>query len=319
MKLKDLYKIAVKLGMEADPRPIAEMKALLAKRKKAYEKMEEDDKKYYDLEALENPFEDSRILHINTPEDDIKTILAGIDMEGAEVLLAAELNRRGQKIDLVLAHHPEGRALLGLGDVMDQQNSIMETCGVPINVAEKLMTPRMNEIRRAVHPSNFIRGIDTAKLLGINYACTHTITDNLVYQFMKKYVAKQKFNTVGDVVKHLMKLPEYQHASKAGNPPMVVCGGKDSRAGKVFPTEITGGTSGNEAIYEKLSHAGMGTLITMHMGEKHRVEAEKHHLNVIVAGHMASDSLGMNLLLDQFEKKGVKKVIPCGMFRVKRK
>lgn len=319
MKLKALFSLAVSLGMQADPRPMAELKSMLAKRKKAYEKMEEDEKKYFDPESLENPYDDSRVLNEANPNHEIKTILAGIDMEQSELMLAAELGRQGKKVDLVLAHHPEGRALLGLGDVMDMQNSIMEACGVPINVAEKLMTPRSTEIRRAVHPSNFIRGIDTAKLLGVNYACTHTITDNLVYEFMKKYVAGKKYHTVKDVLDHLMKLPEYQMASKAGNPPIVVCGSKESRAGRVFPTEFTGGTSGNEAIYEKLSHAGVGTVLSMHMSEKHRVEAEKHHLNVIVLGHMASDSIGMNLLLDQFQKKGVKEVVPCGMFRVKRK
>lgn len=319
MKLKILFSLAVSLGMQADPRPMAELKAMLAKRKRAYEKMEEDEKKYFDLESLENPYDDSRILHAESPEHDIKTILAGIDMEQSEIMLAAELSRQGTKVDLVLAHHPEGRALLGLGDVMDMQNSIMEACGVPINVAEKLMTPRSNEIRRGVHPANFNRPVDTARLLKINYACTHTITDNLVYQFLKKYMAGKKFNTVKDVMDHLMKLPEYQMASSAGNPPIVAVGTKESRAGKVFPTEFTGGTSGNEAIYEKLSQAGVGTILSMHMSEKHRTEAEKNHLNVIVAGHMASDSIGMNLLLDQLQKKGVKEVIPCGMFRVKRK
>jgi putative NIF3 family GTP cyclohydrolase 1 type 2 len=56
----------------------------------------------------------------------------------------------------------------------------------------------------------------------------------------------------------------------------------------------------------------------MHMSEPHRLEAEKHHINVIVAGHMASDSLGVNLFLDELEKKGIKVVPMSGLIRVKR-
>ncbi|PJB18902.1 NGG1p interacting factor NIF3, partial [Candidatus Falkowbacteria bacterium CG_4_9_14_3_um_filter_36_9] len=53
-------------------------------------------------------------------------------------------------------------------------------------------------------------------------------------------------------------------------------------------------------------------------GEEHRKEAEKNHINVVIAGHMASDSLGMNLFLDELEKKGIT-VVPCsGLIRVKR-
>jgi hypothetical protein len=40
----------------------------------------------------------------------------------------------------------------------------------------------------------------------------------------------------------------------------------------------------------------------MHLSEDHRKEAEKHHINVVIAGHISSDNLGMNLLLDEIEK-----------------
>jgi hypothetical protein len=47
-------------------------------------------------------------------------------------------------------------------------------------------------------------------------------------------------------------------------------------------------------------------------------KSSEQSLNVIITGHMSSDSLGMNLWLDELEKKGVE-VIPCGgLIRVKR-
>ena len=48
-------------------------------------------------------------------------------------------------------------------------------------------------------------------------------------------------------------------------------------------------------------------------------DLNKLHINVIDAGHMAADSIGANLYLDELEKKGIV-VIPCsGLIRIKRK
>ena len=60
-----------------------------------------------------------------------------------------------------------------------------------------------------------------------------------------------------------------------------------------------------------MANAGIGTTIAMHQSEKHRESAEKAHINVVIAGHISSDSIGMNLILDQLEKKGIE-IIPFG-------
>ncbi|MCG2796364.1 MAG: hypothetical protein L6427_10975, partial [Actinomycetia bacterium] len=69
---------------------------------------------------------------------------------------------------------------------------------------------------------------------------------------------------------------------------------------------------------EKLAQAGVGTIVGMHMGDKPRKEAEKQHVNVVIAGHIASDSIGVNLFLDELEKKGVKSTTFSGLDRVSR-
>ncbi|MDI6716221.1 MAG: NGG1p interacting factor NIF3, partial [Actinomycetota bacterium] len=38
----------------------------------------------------------------------------------------------------------------------------------------------------------------------------------------------------------------------------------------------------------------------------------------VIAGHMASDAIGMNLLLDKLENSGVKIITTSGLMRVKR-
>jgi hypothetical protein len=78
---------------------------------------------------------------------------------------------------------------------------------------------------------------------------------------------------------------------------------------RVF-VDMTGGTSGSEFAFEKLAQrSDIGTIVAMHIPEKHREQAEKHHINVVIAGHMASDTLGMNLLLDGVERLTGEKLI----------
>jgi putative NIF3 family GTP cyclohydrolase 1 type 2 len=40
----------------------------------------------------------------------------------------------------------------------------------------------------------------------------------------------------------------------------------------------------------------------MHLSEEALENAKKAHLNVIIAGHVSSDTLGLNLLFDELEK-----------------
>jgi len=58
--------------------------------------------------------------------------------------------------------------------------------------------------------------------------------------------------------------------------------------------------------------------VGMHVSEDHRKEAEAAHLNIVIAGHISSDSLGMNLFLDELEKRGIEIVCSSGLTRVKR-
>ena len=64
-----------------------------------------------------------------------------------------------------------------------------------------------------------------------------------------------------------------------------------------------GGSEGSPKLYEKMAQAGIGTVVGMHVSEEHKKEADTAHINVVIAGHISSDSLGMNLFLDELEKQ----------------
>jgi len=317
MKLKDLYALGVTMGIQSDPRGKDGVEKLLLRRKKAYDELPKSKKAEYDLEDLVNPYSDSRIFW-GDPDTEVDSIMAGIDINAAEVLLADRLNGKGETIDLLLTHHPEGASLASLHEVMDVQVDIWEKYGVPVNIAEGVMRDRIGEVQRRFSPVNHAEAVDAARLLGLSFMGMHTVTDNLVHTYMEKLFAKSEPYTVGDVVDILKKEPEYQEAMKGKAGPTIFAGNPGNRAGRVAPIEFTGGTEPSSIIYEKLAHAGVGTVVGMHAAEEHRKEAIKHHINLVIAGHMSSDSLGMNLLLDAYEKQGIK-ILPCsGLIRIKR-
>ncbi len=316
MKIKEIFDLALKMGIEADPRGKEEIDRLLAKAKADFEKLKDEERADFDLERLTNPYSDTRIL-FGDPEAPVKRLICGIDIEVGEVILADRLNEKGEGIDLLLAHHPEGRALAGLSDVMKMQADIWSREGVPINAADFLIDKRMKEVARSLMPINHNRAVDAARLLGIPFMNVHTPSDNMVTSYLQKGLDEAKPRTVKEVVDYLKTIEEYKEAAKIGAGPMILIGDGEKRAGRVV-VDMTGGTEGPEDVYEKLAVAGVGTVVGMHMSDKLKKKAEEYYLNVVIAGHIASDNLGLNLLLDEVEKRGIEVLGCSGFIRVKR-
>lgn len=314
MKIKEIYNLAIKMGIEADLRGKEVVERFLKRKREKYQSLAENEKDDFDIEALENPYLDSRILNM-AKDKEIKRVLIGIDIEPAEILLAKEIGNT----DLIIAHHPLGKGLANLHEVMGLQCDVLNLYGVPINIAEKLMKEKISEVARGINRVNHQRTVDAAKILGFNLICLHTTTDNLAAKFLKEKVKEENsLMRIEDLVSLLKEIPEYQEATKFGAGPKIFVGEKENRCGKIAVTEITGGTEGSPKIYEKMAIAGIGTIVGMHMAEEHKKEAEAANVNMVVAGHISSDSLGMNLFLDELEKKGIE-IIPCsGLIRVKR-
>ncbi|MDD5146240.1 MAG: NGG1p interacting factor NIF3 [Candidatus Pacebacteria bacterium] len=314
MTTKEIFDLAIKAGTEADLRGSEQVAKMLERRKKDYEKLDEKAKADFDQDNLSNPYLDSRVLNISEDRE-IRKVLVGVDMEPAEILLAHELG----DIDLVIAHHPEGRGLAHLADVMELQSEVLSQYGVPINVAEGLMKVRISEVARGVNAANHNRAVDAARLLKINFVCIHTPCDNLAAHFLKEKVENNPgLEKVDDLLTTLKEIPEYREAIKIGAGPKIYAGSPDNYLGRVAVTEITGGTEGSPKLYEKMAQAGIGTVVGMHLSEEHRKEAEAANVNVVIAGHISSDSLGVNLFLDQLERQGIE-VVPCsGLIRVRR-
>jgi len=293
MKLINFYNQAVRFGRAADPRR--------------------------DKGGITS-YPDSAIL-FGRPNTQVNKIMVGIDIEVAELLLADRI-REKEGLDLVLAHHPEGKSYAGLHKVMRLQVDLLRQAGVAYKTAVSLLEERMLEVERRVLPQNHTRPVDAARLLNMPYMNMHTPADNHVYSFLDR-LFKQKRRPprlVGDIVKMLRDIPEYQIAEKFNTGPRIILGNSNRLAGNIL-LEMTGGTEGSKDVFGKLYKAGVRTLVSMHLSEEHLKKVREANLNVVIAGHISSDTLGLNLLLDNIEKSAKQQfqVVSCsGFTRIKR-
>jgi hypothetical protein len=316
MKLAEIYALAIDLGMAADPRGRAAAEQALAAARGAYDQLAAADKLFFDRESLANPYADTRILN-GAPEAEIGKLIAGIDIETAELLLVRQLNEAGADIDLVLSHHAHGSAFLGLPQVMRLQPAAWAAAGLPLAQAQELMRPRREEVALKVSGGNYNRTIDAARLLGLPLMCAHTACDNLVNDYLDRLMRQAQPESLADVISLLLQLPEIAAAAADQNPPRLVAGAAGNKAGRIF-IDMTGGTAPPNDYYRLAAAAGIGTVICMNAKREAIALAAEAKLNVVSAGHMACDSIGMNLFLDQLAARGVEIIAASGLTRVSR-
>lgn len=259
------------------------------------------------LAGLEEVPEDSGII---VEGENIKKVAVGVDMEAAEILIAREIGA-----DLVISHHPAaGLPRINLHKVMENQIDRMVEAGVPINKAQKALKEAMEDVEALLHASNYERAASAAKLLGMPFMAIHTpadiISEKTVQEHLDKRLKDKPRAKVKDVIDVLKELPEYQNAETQ---PLVRVGSKDSFAGKVFVT-MAGGMGGGKEVAKAYFEAGVGTLIVMHMAKEVVKELKKQNIgNVIVAGHMASDSVGLNKIISKLEEEGLEVIRMSGI------
>lgn len=302
MKIETFYRKAVAAGIANDPRGPEAVRKLLDEEKAKAEKLTEDERASWEGDRLFNPYSDSRIL-AGDPAAEARKVIVGIDMDTAEVLLAHTLNRdRAAGIDLVISHHPQGVALAQLAAVMRVQSDMLALYGVNISVAEQLLERRIGEVERRLLPGNHSRSVDAARLLGLPMMCLHTPADNCVNTFLASLFEKEKPARLKDLIDLLRTIPEYRAAVGRMAGPKIVSGAETAHCGRIA-VEMTGGTEGSKTIYESYAVSGVSTIVGMHISEEALENAKKAHLNVVLAGHISSDTLGLNLLFDEIERE----------------
>ena len=245
---------------------------------------------------------------IMVPGENIKKVLFWVDMDTPEIMLGKQLG-----YDCVVSHHPR-IVNVDMLDVLDDHIRKLEALGVPRNRSQKLLAERKKELSYNQHVSNTRRSESAAKLLNMPFVSLHTpadvISERIVQEFLDKKFAGKPETKVQEVVEALEEIPEYKNSARK---PVIRVGAKESYAGKIYVL-MSGLTGPGPAITKEYFDAGVGTLVLMHIPEKDVKEVDEQKIgNVVVAGHMSSDSLGMNVIAKEWEKHGVETTMMSGV------
>ena len=315
MNLRQLFDTSVRLGIAQDVRGEAPIRAQLARRRQEYEALPDWQKPYYDQERFVNPFGDVRLAYSPRPPEEVEldTIVLGIDIHLAELLLADRLRSAGQRVDAVIAHHAHGigRSPSLSWDTMPFMVDIMVREGVDRADAEASIYPYIEGKLRELEDFHRI-GPDTAKLLGLPLGCIHTPADYYITVGVRAAVEGAK--TVGDVVRALHTLPEVHSSAQLGAGIRVMTGDESRPAGRIL-YKFGGGYILPPSAYPLLGKAGVNTVLQIACGAEHARAAEEAGVTIIRIAHAACDNVGINLLLDDvIREHGPLNVIACGAF-----
>ncbi len=258
-----------------------------------------------DLSGLRDVPADSGV-HVRG--DSVRRVFATVDCDVADLLMARDL-----RCDTVLTHHPEGAASLHGWKLMTLQIEQMVECGVPVARAEAAIQRRMQSVEVGSHARNYARVVQAAQLLNLFFLDVHlpcdVITRRLIAEKMAPFNRAQSRATVAEVIAALQEFPEQK---RAATQPKLRLGAPDHLAGRVT-VAMAGYTNGGVDVLKAYFDAGIGSVLMMHFPEADLKEAREQKLagNLIVTGHMASDSIGINVYLDELERRGLE-VIRAG-------
>ncbi|HSL93093.1 MAG TPA: hypothetical protein VK905_00645 [Bacillota bacterium] len=242
--------------------------------------------------------------------ENIRKVLIGVDMGTAEILLARQLG-----VDLVIGHHPVGGTTRSqFPEVMKRQYDKMVEAGIPINRAQKALAKKIGQVERAGHAGNYDQAWSAARLMNMPFMGIHSPTDVLAERTVEARLAEHLKDkpraTLQDLLDALNDMPEYQ---KTLSKPVIRVGAAGDYAGKPLVI-MAGGTNGGVDVIKAYFDAGIGTTISMHMPEDVITAVKEQNIgNIVVAGHMASDSVGLNVFIKALEERGLEVIRMSGI------
>ncbi|MFC2077891.1 hypothetical protein ACFLTM_03705 [Candidatus Bipolaricaulota bacterium] len=242
---------------------------------------------------------DSAIHH---PGDGIRKILIGIDLKQAELKMAQDLG-----YDCAVAHHPSaGMSVLRYHEVLLRHVDQMVKAGVPEDVARGVMAETIEARRVLASMQNYDHAPSVARLLDMPYLNIHTPLDEIGRRRMAEAVATvDPEKSVADLIEHLRRsFGEFRSAQTEIEVRVGKAGNRIGRA--VFSHGA--GTNGGYPVAKAYFDHGIDTVLYIHCRPE---EAEKLRdeygdaTNLIVTGHIASDSVGINPYVERLRGEGL--------------
>lgn len=235
--------------------------------------------------------------------NNLRRAIFGVDLDAAELMLAKQ-----QGFDVAIAHHPcGGGTWAGFPKVLERHIPIMTGAGVPRDQAEAAVREMQEEHGPRTHLLNYDRLPSVARMLGLPFMNVHAPADEIGRREMSRAISEgvRPDSTVGDSIAVLQKFPEFAHAR---TPVIVRMGSQDAPLGRwVFSHGA--GTNGGYPVASAMFRNGVDTLFYIHVDPGHlkRIKEEfgKSKKNLVITGHIASDSVGINVVIRRLRREGL--------------
>ncbi|HEX9709060.1 MAG TPA: hypothetical protein VGB42_03715 [Candidatus Thermoplasmatota archaeon] len=246
-----------------------------------------------------------------TPEDsevyvagrDLKRAVFAVDLDSGELALAKQLG-----FDVAIAHHPcGGSTWAGFPVVLGRHVPIMTGAGVPEGEARAAVQALKDEHGPRTHALNYDRLPSVARLLGLPFMNIHAPADEVGRRVMHEAIAGAvgREARVEAAVRALEGLPEF---ATTRHPIAVRMGRPDAPLGRwVFVHGA--GTNGGYPVASALFRSGVDTVFYIHVDPAHlrrlKEEFGAADKNLVVTGHIASDSVGINVVVRRLRAEGL--------------
>ena len=232
----------------------------------------------------------------------ITKALVSIDVGTGELLLAKNLGCDG----VIAHHHAGGTARLEGYKVFQRHVDQMKEAGVPREVAEEAVASKYHQLEIQHHPDNYDQVPSAAKTLGLSLMTIHSPCDEIGRRILLRQTkGLEGNNSVGDLVSRIQRLPEYKNAKTKVE---VRLGSSKSKMGKLAVSHAAY-TNGGYDVARAYYKNGVGTVSYIHISDADlsRLRADGVG-NMVVLGHIASDWLGINPVLNELERNEVETI-----------
>ncbi|HKZ88867.1 MAG TPA: hypothetical protein VJ300_01275 [Thermoplasmata archaeon] len=242
---------------------------------------------------------------IDVPATDVRRALFGIDVDSGDLVLAKQLG-----YDLVIAHHPTGgTAVLDFPRVLAKHGEILVRHGVPRDAAEAAVRDLVDSRAPSAHAANFDRLPSVARLLGLGLMCIHNPCDEIGRRVMDETLRSNLHDgaRVQDAIELLETIPEFREAPTK----IVVRMGKPDNPLGAWAVHHGAGTNGGFPVARTAFEHRIDTVFYIHVDAGHLLRLHERFgregaKNLVVTGHMASDSIGINVLVRELRSLGLR-------------
>ncbi len=238
----------------------------------------------------------------------LNKVMASINATTGDLALAKSLGCDG-----FVLHHPlAGSSRREFHRVLERMIELLVMHGVPEKSARQATRSLRRRLRYNDHASDWDHLASAARHLDISLFNVHLAADELGRRVMAEGVRDLDDEaTVEDVIDALREVPEL---AAPDNEILHVPEGPSGRAGRIAIMHA-GGTNGGAEVAEALFDTTLNhtdgpvrTVVYIHLSGDDARKLEERAARgepgtVVVTGHLASDAIGMNILIDAVEKE----------------